>query len=38
MYDETLKKIADRMGAKLVKYETTVYSVIKDHVKAINVL
>lgn len=22
MYDETLKKIADRMGAKLVKYET----------------
>ena len=22
MYDETLKKIADRMGAKLVRYET----------------
>ena len=22
MYDETLKKIADNMGAKLVKYET----------------
>ena len=38
MYDETLKKIADRMGAKLVRYETigeaiekgTVVSIIVD--------
>ena len=38
MYDETLKKIADNMGAKLVRYETigeaiekgTVVSIIVD--------
>ena len=38
MYDETLKKIADNMGAKIVKYETigeaiekgTVVSIIVD--------
>ena len=35
MYDETLKKIADRMGAKLVKYETIGEAVEKGAVVSI---
>ena len=37
MYDETLKKIADRMGAKLVKYETIGEAVEKGAVISIMV-
>ena len=35
MYDETLKKIADRMGAKLVRYETIGEAVKKGAVVSI---
>ena len=35
MYDETLKKIADNMGAKLVKYETIDEAVEKGAVVSI---
>ena len=35
MYDETLKKIADRMGAKLVRYETIDEAVEKGVVVSI---
>ena len=35
MYDETLKKIADRMGAKLVKYNTIDEAVEKGAVISI---
>lgn len=35
MYDETLKKIADRMGAKLVRYETIGEAVEKGAVVSI---
>ena len=35
MHDETLKKIADRMGAKLVKYETIDEAVEKGAVVSI---
>ena len=37
MYDETLKKIADNMGAKLVKYETIGEAVEKGAVVSIMV-
>ena len=37
MYDETLKKIADRMGAKLVRYETIDEAVEKGVVVSIMV-
>ena len=37
MYDETLKKIADRMGAKLVKYKTIGEAVEKGAVVSIMV-
>ena len=37
MYDETLKKIADRMGAKLVRYETIGEAVEKGAVVSIMV-
>ena len=37
MYDETLKKIADRMGAKLVRYETIGEAVEKGTVVSIMV-
>ena len=35
MYDETLKKIADNMGAKLVRYETIGEAVEKGAVVSI---
>ena len=35
MYDETLKKIADRMGAKLVRYKTIGKAVEKGAVVSI---
>ena len=37
MYDKTLKKIADRMGAKLVRYETIGEAVEKGAVVSIMV-
>ena len=37
MYDETLKKIADNMGAKLVRYETIGEAVEKGAVVSIMV-
>ena len=37
MYDETLKKIVDNMGAKLVKYETIGEAVEKGAVVSIMV-
>ena len=37
MYDETLRKIADNMGAKLVKYETIGEAVEKGAVISIMV-
>ena len=37
MYDETLKKIADNMGAKLVRYETIDEAVEKGVVVSIMV-
>ena len=37
MYDETLKKIADNMGAKLVRYETIGEAVEKGAVISIMV-
>ena len=37
MYDETLKKIADNMGAKLVRYETISEAVEKGAVVSIMV-
>ena len=37
MYDETLKKIADNMGAKIVKYETIGEAVEKGAVVSIMV-
>ena len=37
MYDETLKKIANRMGAKLVRYETIGEAVEKGAVVSIMV-
>ena len=35
MYDETLKKIADNMGAKLVRYETIGEAIEKGAVVSI---
>ena len=35
MYDETLKKIANRMGAKIVRYETISEAVEKGAVVSI---
>lgn len=35
MHDETLKKIADRMGAKLVRYETIGEAIEKGAVVSI---
>ena len=35
MYDETLKKIADRIGAKLVRYETIGETIEKGAVVSI---
>lgn len=37
MYDKTLKKIADRMGAKLVRYKTIGEAVEKGAVVSITV-
>ena len=37
MYDETLKKIADNMGAKLVRYETIGEAIEKGAVVSIMV-
>lgn len=37
MYDETLKKIADNMGAKLIKYETIGEAIEKGAVVSIMV-
>ena len=37
MYDKTLKKIADRMGAKLVRYETIGEAVEKGAIVSIMV-